>query len=86
MFGEYGLYLDDKMVGVICDDRLFIKPTATGRDFAGPLEEAPAYPGAKASLVVDDARLADGDWLSTLISVTAKALPAPKKKRPKLRD
>ena len=27
MFGEYGMYYDDKVVGFICDDTLFIKPS-----------------------------------------------------------
>jgi DNA transformation protein len=27
MFGEYGLYCDGKIVALICDDQLFIKPT-----------------------------------------------------------
>ncbi|RYF09624.1 MAG: hypothetical protein EOO77_23380 [Oxalobacteraceae bacterium] len=26
MFGEYGVYLDEKMVALVCDDVLFIKP------------------------------------------------------------
>lgn len=83
MFGEYGLYLDEKIVGLICDDRLFIKPTEAGRAFAGTIEEAPPYPGAKPSMLVDAARLSDASWLCELISITAKALPAPKKKHPK---
>lgn len=83
MFGEYGLYLDEKIVGLICDDRLFIKLTDAGRAFAGTLEEAPPYPGAKPSLLVDAARLSDAPWLCEMISITAKALPAPKKRRPK---
>lgn len=28
MFGEYALYCEGKVVAFICDDRLFIKPTA----------------------------------------------------------
>ncbi len=27
MFGEYGIYCDGKMVALVCDDRLFVKPT-----------------------------------------------------------
>ena len=25
MFGEYGLYLDDRVIALICDDTLFLK-------------------------------------------------------------
>jgi hypothetical protein len=34
MFGEYAVYCDSKVVGLICDDQLFIKPTEAGRGFA----------------------------------------------------
>lgn len=35
MFGEYGVYCDGKMVTLVCDDQLFVKPTAAGRAFIG---------------------------------------------------
>ena len=33
MFGEYGIYYDDKVVGFICDDTLFIKPSEVDQAF-----------------------------------------------------
>ena len=48
MFGEYGLYLDVKLIGLICDDKLFIKPTNAGRQFIGPADRSAAVPGCKA--------------------------------------
>ena len=53
MFGEYGLYCDGKMVAMICDDQLFVKPTPSGRAFAAAIDEAPPYPGAKPCLRID---------------------------------
>jgi TfoX/Sxy family transcriptional regulator of competence genes len=47
MFGEYALYLDGKIVALICDDQLFLKATAEGRAYLGKVSEAPPYPGAK---------------------------------------
>lgn len=88
MFGEYALYSDDKVVAFVCDDELFIKPTEEGRAFveaAGALDEAPAYPGSKLYLRVRGDRWEDRDWLTTLVDVTAAALPAPKPKRPKVK-
>jgi TfoX/Sxy family transcriptional regulator of competence genes len=32
MFGEYGIYSDGKIFGLICDNKLFIKPTQAGRE------------------------------------------------------
>ena len=39
MFGEYGIYCDGKMVALVCDDRLYVKPTSAGRALASGCEE-----------------------------------------------
>ena len=78
MFGEYGLYLGGKLVALVCDDQLFVKPTAAGRALAPDAEEAPPYPGAKPSLLIDADRWDDADWLGELLRVTAAELPLPK--------
>jgi TfoX/Sxy family transcriptional regulator of competence genes len=82
MFGEFGLYSDGKLFGQICDNRLFVKPTAAGRAFIGNVIEAPPYPGAKPSLLIED-RIDDGEWLSELVRITARELPPPKPKKPR---
>jgi TfoX/Sxy family transcriptional regulator of competence genes len=79
MFGEYALYQHDKVVALVCDDQLFVKPTDAGRQFIGDVELAPAYPGAKSSFLITD--LDDSAWLCQLIQLTAAALPAPKVKK-----
>jgi TfoX/Sxy family transcriptional regulator of competence genes len=80
MFGEYGIYCDGKVVALVCDDKLFVKPTVAGKAFAGKIKEAPAYSGAKPSLLVSAERRNDSEWLSKLIRITATGLPIPKKK------
>ena len=80
MFGEYGLYSDGKFFAVICDDKLFVKPTEGGRAFIGEVVEAPPYPGAKPSLLIGD-RIEDPQWLSELVRITARELPEPKPKK-----
>ncbi len=89
MFGEYALYCEGKVVAFVCDDELFVKPTDVGREFverAGALDEAPAYPGSKLYLRIGGDRWENRDWLSTLIDLTAGALPFPKpKSKPKPR-
>ena len=82
MFGEFGLYSDGKFFGVICDDQLFVKPTESGRAFIGEVVESPPYPGAKPSLLIGD-RIEDSRWLSELVRITARELPAPKPKKRK---
>jgi len=78
MFGEYGVFLDSKMVAIIGDEQLFVKMTAPGKEFAGGVEEAAPYPGAKPCLLIDGERWEDRKFLSQLIGLTAAHLPAPK--------
>jgi len=83
MFGEYALYCDEKVVALICDNRLFVKPTEAGRNHIGQVVEAPPYRGAKNYFQVDD-MIENSDKLSRLIELTADELPLPKiKKKPK---
>jgi TfoX/Sxy family transcriptional regulator of competence genes len=85
MFGEYALYSKGKVVALICENQLFVKQTNAGREYIGEVVEAPAYPGAKPSFLIED-RIEDRQWLSGLILVTEKELPKPKprvKKKPK---
>jgi len=82
MFGEFGLYAGGKFFGVICDDRLFVKPTEAGRVYIGDVVEAPAYPGARPSLLIED-RIDDPRWLSDLVRITVRELPDPTPRRRK---
>lgn len=81
MFGEYAIYCDEKVVALVCDNQLYVKPTQSGRDYIGEdsIIEAPAYPGAKPSFVIGE-QLESADWLCSLIQLTADALPLPKPK------
>ena len=83
MFGEFAIYLRDKIVALFCDDQLFIKPTNAGRTFIGKAKEAAPYPGAKPWLLISGDRCEDGDFLSELVRVTARELPPPKPKAKK---
>jgi TfoX/Sxy family transcriptional regulator of competence genes len=83
MFGEYALFCHGKTVALVCDDQLFVKPTAPGRALAQGCTEAPPYPGAKPSLLIDPERWEDADGLADLIRATADALPMPPPKRGK---
>ena len=77
MFGGGALYSKAKVVALICDDQLFVKPTEAGRSFIGDVVEAPPYPGAKLSFLIQD-EIDDGEWLTQLISLTEAELPKPK--------
>jgi TfoX/Sxy family transcriptional regulator of competence genes len=83
MFGEYGVYVDGKMIGSVCDDMLFVKPTASGRVHAEPVSDELPYPGAKPQLLIEADRWDNAEWLGELLRVTAAELPAPKPRKPK---
>ncbi|HCC84299.1 MAG TPA: competence protein TfoX [Candidatus Pacebacteria bacterium] len=85
MFGEYALYCQGKVVALVCDDELFLKPTQAGREQLsqlGEVIEKPPYPGAKPYFWISGDDWDDEKKLSQLILVTAQELPLPKPKKP----
>ena len=83
MFGEYALYSGAKVVALLCDNRLYVKSTPAGQHYsAGQATPAAPFPGAKDWLRIDEA-LDDRAWVSTLIRLTAQALPEPKPRKPR---
>jgi TfoX/Sxy family transcriptional regulator of competence genes len=80
MFGEYALYLDEKVVAFACDNSLFIKPSAAVSRLAPDLPQGPPYPGAKDYPIADEL-LDDPDALRRLIEETAALMPLPKPKK-----
>ncbi|MEJ2631248.1 MAG: TfoX/Sxy family protein [Acidihalobacter sp.] len=84
MFGEYALYLDDKVVAFACDNSLFIKPTQAVQGDYPDFPIRPPYPGGKPHPVIDEL-LDEPDRLTRLIIETAAQLPKPKPKKPKVR-
>jgi TfoX/Sxy family transcriptional regulator of competence genes len=84
MFGEFAVYCDDKVVALVCDDRLFVKPTPGGRAFIGEPVESPPYPGARPHFLVE-AGIDDREWLTQLIRTTERGLPAPRPKKSRSR-
>lgn len=81
MFGEYALYCNDKVVGFVCDDQLFIKPTSISNNFLDDSHLAPAYPGSKDYYKVPEDKWDEREWLTELIQQTASKLPLPKQKK-----
>jgi TfoX/Sxy family transcriptional regulator of competence genes len=71
MFGEYALYYGETVVALVCDNRLFVKQTAGGKDLIGTPEEAAPYAGAKPHYLIAE-KLDDPEWLSRLIAATAR--------------
>jgi TfoX/Sxy family transcriptional regulator of competence genes len=80
MFGEYALYLDEKVVAFACDNSLFIKPSQAVASLAPELPQGPPYPGAKDYPIADEL-LDDPALLRRVIEETAALMPLPKPKK-----
>jgi TfoX/Sxy family transcriptional regulator of competence genes len=81
MFGEYALYLQGKVVALICDDLLYIKPTQGALAVVTGPTMAPPYPGAKDHICLDSA-LDDPDLTIAALRAVEADLPEPKPKAP----
>ena len=83
MFGEYALYLDGRVVALVCDDQLFLKPTPAAQAALPGCATGCPYPGAKPHLLVTEA-LDDPDTVSAALRAVARDLPppAPRRRRP----
>ncbi|MEI7037209.1 TfoX/Sxy family protein [Fulvimonas yonginensis] len=82
MFGEYALYVDEKVVAFICDNSLFVKPSPAAQKLEPDLPQRSPYPGAKLYPVADEL-LDDSEAVRRLIVETAALMPPPKPKRPR---
>ena len=87
MFGEYALYCNGKVVGLICDDTLYVKITEEGKKFVGEsYKEGTAYNGAKPTMLINESLIEDRQWLTQLMLTTARSLPLPKPKKVKIKE
>lgn len=87
MFGEYALYCNGKVVGLVCDDTLFLKITEPGKRYMGEFyQEGYAYNGAKPSMMIDGDKIEDSEWISELVLITANNVPDKKKRKDIFKD
>ncbi len=84
MFGEYVLYCDSKVIGLVCDGQFFLKKTDAGRRLLKEVCEAPAYNGAKPSFLITSTD--DREYLTKLVRATCSELPFPKQKKKKVKN
>jgi TfoX/Sxy family transcriptional regulator of competence genes len=70
------------MFALVCDNKLYIKPTLSRREFITGLVEESPYLGAKPCFLIEE-KLEDRDWLKKLVEITVQELPEPKPKKKK---
>lgn len=81
LFGEFALYLDDKVIAFVCDNSVYIKPSQAVTTLVPDLPQGPPYPGAKDYPIADEL-LDDPDAFRRLLLQTAELMPPPKVKKP----
>ena len=81
MMGEYVVYCNDKVVGDVCDNKLFVKITPESKALLPAAPELPPYAGAKPYLLVED--MGDKQFVAHLLQRVAEGLPAPKSRKKK---
>ena len=80
MMGDYCIYCDGVLFGLICDNNFYVKVTEPGRAVLKEVILRPPYEGAKDYFYISD--VDDREYLTSLIRVTIPALPKLKLKNP----
>lgn len=83
MFGEYMVYLNDKPVVIICDDRPMVKMLPCLEELLRGRPTEPPYEGAKDHYLLDPD---DRDTLREAVRLAEEVTPLPKKKAPKKKE
>ena len=83
MMGEYCVYSQWRIFGLVCDGTLFLKTTP---ETIGLFEdtETRAYPGSKNTAQVNAEWLEDREELARVVRLTLDALPIAKPKKKKI--
>ena len=79
MMGDYCIYCDGALFGLICDNNFYVKVTESGRAVLKEVILRPPYEGAKDYFYISD--VDDRDYLTALIKATIPALPEPKARK-----
>ena len=73
MMGDYCIYCDGVIFGLVCDNNLYIKPTSQGAERLKEVVTRSPYQGAKEHFLITD--VDDRDYLTAIIKATIPALP-----------
>lgn len=79
MMGDYCIYCDGVVFGLVCDNGLYIKPTEACRALLREVVMRPPYDGAKEYFYIAD--VDSRDYLASIVRTTVANLPAKGKHR-----
>ena len=81
MMGDYCIYCDGVLFGLICDNNLYIKQTDAGETVLDEVVLRPPYPGARDHFYISNVE--DRDYLEEIIRATLPELMSGKSKAKK---
>jgi hypothetical protein len=81
MFGEFALYADGKVVGLICDNLFYVKIVPASGELEKLCEKGEPYPGAKLHYIIDEGQLVTIENLPAILTAISKAAPAKKRSK-----
>ena len=76
MMGDYCVYCDGVLFGLICGNNFYVKVTEPGRAVLKEVILRSTYDGAKDYFYISD--VDDREYMMSLVKVTIMALPKPK--------
>lgn len=79
MMGEYLVYYQDKLIGDICNNCLFLKPTESVLCLMPDVDRGYPYEGAKTLMVIVN-EIENTEFMAEVLNAMYKELPEPKKK------
>ena len=80
MMGEYCVYFNGKLVGNICDNTLFLKPTESALRLLPGAERGYPYEGSKSLMIIMD-EAENTELVKCVFNSMYEELPVPKKRK-----
>lgn len=79
MFGEYGIYLQGRVLGFLCDEQILLQDTPTARKLLPNAERKELFPGSKLFIIFSD----EGNYhlLQSVAQAMWEELPVPKPRK-----
>ena len=75
MFGEFALYYENKVVALICDNKLFVKISENNKKLLGKNKTGPAYPKSKNFYILTEEQIESPKFLQTIFKNISLSLP-----------
>lgn len=79
MFGEYGIYLQGRVLGFLCDEQILLQDTPTARKLLPDAERKELFPGSKLFIIFSDE--GNHHLLQSVAQAMWEELPVPKPRR-----